>query len=88
MAGPSIVNVSSIVNPYEGLQKAFSDVGDIYSNYDKEVRETAAHNSAIRDSNRVQEQRDFNRAYDPQLAIEGRGLTASTKKLYDAKEKR
>jgi hypothetical protein len=87
MAGPSIVNVSSVVDPFEGLQKAVSNVGDIYSDYDRETRETASHNAAVRDSNRVQEQRDFNRAYDPQLAIEGRGLTANTKKLYDAKEK-
>jgi hypothetical protein len=87
MAGPSIVNVSSVVDPFEGLQKAVSNVGDIYSDFDRENRETASHNAAVRDSNRVQEQRDFNRAYDPQLAIEGRGLTANTKKLYDAKEK-
>lgn len=86
MAGPQLVGIKNVDNAFEGAQKALRDAGSIYSEYDKDVRETAIHNAKMAEVDRVNQQRAFMENYDPQLGLDGRGLNEDTKRFVEAQE--
>lgn len=88
MAGPSYTGVRTVIDPFEGLQKAVSNAGDIYREYEKSSREADIHNAKMQEVERVNHQRDFLRNYDPQLGVQGRGLSDDAKRFAQAEEER
>lgn len=88
MAGPSYTGVRTVIDPFEGLQKAVSNAGDIYREYEKSSREADVHNAKMQEVERVKFQRDFLKNYDPQLGVQGKGLSDDAKKAAQAEEER
>lgn len=88
MAGPSYTGVKTVIDPFEGLQKAVSNAGDIYREYEKSSREADVHNAKMQEVERVKFQRDFLKDYDPQLGVQGKGLSDDAKRFAQAEEER
>lgn len=100
MAGPALTGIRNVDNPYEGLQKAVSEAGSIYNDFRKSTQETAAHNARMLESQqatgiydkhmeeqaRLEGQRAFLQGYDPNLGIEGRGISAEANRFADQEE--
>ena len=86
MAGPALTGVRSVIDPYEGLQKAVSDAGSIYRDFEKSRRETALYNEQMAEFDRANQQRAFLKDYDPQLGVNGRGLSEDTERFVQEEE--
>lgn len=43
MAGPRMIGIKDVINPYDGLQESVSRVGDIYRNYENDQRNAEKH---------------------------------------------
>lgn len=81
MTGPALVGIRNVDNPYDNLQKAVGEAGSIYKDYQKASMDAEQHNAQMAEIDRVNQQRDFLQNYDPQLGVDGRGLTDEAKRF-------
>lgn len=86
MAGPRMIGIRDVIDPYEGLQKAVSNAGDIYREYEKSSREADVHNAKMQEVERVNRQRDMLKNYDPRIGADGRGLTVEAQETFKQEE--
>lgn len=88
MAGPALTGVRNVDNPYDNLQKAVGEAGSIFRDYQNASREAELHNTRMAEVDRVNNQRNFLQNYDPQLGIDGRGLTRDAQRFAQIEEDR
>lgn len=81
MAGPTLVNVGGVVNPYQDLQNAVSGVGQIYRGYEEDARKQAAFKAQEDERNRVKSMREFATNYDARVGDDFRGVSAGIQPL-------
>lgn len=86
MAGPRMIGVDNIIDPYARLQDSVSQVGNIYRNFEEDQRRTTEANMKIRDYNREETARAYLSGYDPNLGTDLRGLNDNDRRFAQEQE--
>ena len=81
MAGPRLLGINNVVNPYDDLQKSINQVGDIYRNYEQDRRVSEEHEAKMAEVERQKNAREYLRNYNADLGgADFRGIDEDTRK--------
>ena len=88
MAGPQLVGVRTVLDPFAPAQEALTNAVDIFRNREISDRENEKHEMLTREHKESQKHKDVLSTYDPALGVNGKGLTGTALEEYNTQTAR